>query len=109
MDSLAHRCEPRSYAVNAAHKNRAQIPRLTGRRCACSGCGEIFNSTSVFDRHRIGTAGVNRRCLTVEEMTARGFSRNARGFWRERAQSALGAAQSMIAALAGARPALAID
>lgn len=55
--------------------------KLTGRRCHCCGCGEYFNGERGFDRHRIGGYGVNRRCLTVAEMTARSWHRNAAGFW----------------------------
>ena len=64
---------------------------------------------SVFDRHRIGdhdNEGRNRRCLSVDEMTARGFTRNARGFWRERVRSQFGI---MADALMTARPALVGD
>jgi hypothetical protein len=55
-------------------------PKLTGNRCQCAACGEYFNRERVFDRHRIGEPG-NRRCLTAAEMTARGWNRNAAGFW----------------------------
>lgn len=60
--------------------------RLTGSRCRCVGCGEHFNSASVFDRHRIGSFGTlrrpdDRRCLTPAEMTAKGWAKNAAGFW----------------------------
>lgn len=56
-------------------------PRLTGSRCLCRGCGELFNSLKPFDRHRIGGL-LGRRCLTPEEMRSRGMSLNHRGFWR---------------------------
>lgn len=61
--------------------------KLTGNRCRCAKCGTLFNSVSVFDRHRVGSwqdAGKYRRCLSVDEMVARGWSQNARGFWIER-------------------------
>ena len=57
---------------------------LSGNRCQCAACGEYFNSTSVFDRHRRGDYGnpaSPRRCLRPEEMEARGFSKNTKGFW----------------------------
>jgi len=47
----------------------------------------VFNSVSVFDRHRVGSwqgRGALRRCLSVDEMVTRGWSVNARGFWIER-------------------------
>jgi hypothetical protein len=56
-------------------------PKLTGRRCQCCDCGEYFNGERGFDRHRIGAYGVDRCCLSVAEMTARGWYRNAAGFW----------------------------
>jgi hypothetical protein len=56
-------------------------PKLTGHRCQCTSCKECFNRERVFERHRIGVHGVNRGCLSVAEMTARGWYRNAAGFW----------------------------
>lgn len=56
-------------------------PKLSGCRCQCATCGECFGSVRGFDRHRIGTVGEpDRRCLTVPEMIANGWRRNARGF-----------------------------
>jgi hypothetical protein len=62
-------------------------PKLTGNRCQCAACGECFNSTSTFDRHRAGdfSTPTSRRCRTPAELILRGWSRNARGFWIERA------------------------
>lgn len=57
-------------------------------RCRCSGCGHYFNSVAAFDEHRIGNIMVDgvrkkipRRCLTVEEMDARGMVVNSSGYW----------------------------
>jgi hypothetical protein len=61
--------------------------RLTGSRCRCAVCGQVFNSVSTFDRHRrgnFGNAGRNRSCLTERELVARGWRRNFTGFWIER-------------------------
>lgn len=55
--------------------------RLTGDRNQCQGCKAYFNSTAAFDKHRTGQHGVDRRCLTSDEMTARGMAKNAGGFW----------------------------
>jgi hypothetical protein len=61
--------------------------KLTGDRCRCSGppyggCGEYFNSTKAFDRHRTGAyALAQRRCLSPDEMRAKGMAKNAAGFW----------------------------
>lgn len=59
--------------------------RLTGNRCQCPACGRYFNGVQPFDRHRVGSYGVNRRCRSVDEMEAAGFIRNAAGFWCDRA------------------------
>ena len=55
--------------------------RLTGSRCLCRACGERFNSTAAFDRHRVDAFADSRRCLTAEEMSRLGMTRNAAGFW----------------------------
>jgi hypothetical protein len=61
----------------------------------CTGCGQNFTSTSLFDRHRIGDYGpgefkgnladwtpeLGRRCLDEEEMEAKGWELNERGRW----------------------------
>ena len=63
------------------------MPKLTGGRCQCAACADYFNSISTFDRHRVGDCGTKsgRRCLTAAELIARGWSKNVRGFWIERA------------------------
>ena len=53
---------------------------LRGDRNECPTCGEYFNSTKAFDRHRTGRFGVDRRCRTVAEITALGMVRNEAGF-----------------------------
>lgn len=61
-------------------------PQLTGGRCQCPACGEYFSSVREFDRHRVGNFAESgqlmhtRRCLTVAELSARGWRRDARGF-----------------------------
>jgi hypothetical protein len=61
-------------------------PNLTGRRCQCTACGDLFNSETAFDRHRVGDfaglGGINtRRCMTEAELLAAGLSRNRAGAW----------------------------
>lgn len=51
------------------------------RRNQCGGCRVFFNSVTAFDKHRIGEYGVDRRCMTVDEMTAKGMSVNEAGYW----------------------------
>lgn len=63
--------------------------KLTGSRCRCRACGEYFNSTKAFDRHRkdrqvLGDSGLGemvRVCRTPAELVFRGWSKNAGGFW----------------------------
>lgn len=54
---------------------------LTGQRNQCPSCLLYFNSNAAFDKHRTGDHGKDRRCMTQEEMTAKGMATNARGFW----------------------------
>lgn len=60
--------------------------RLTGCRCQCPSCGDYFASPRAFDRHRIGAYARpgefkhSRRCMTLGEMLAVGWCRDARGF-----------------------------
>jgi hypothetical protein len=58
---------------------------LRGDHCQCSGppyrgCGQHFNSVRAFDKHRTGE-WTNRRCLTVDEMGAKGMALSSTGFW----------------------------
>ena len=55
--------------------------KLGYSRNQCGGCSEYFNSTSAFDMHRTGDFGVNRRCMTPQEMEAKKMSKNTDGFW----------------------------
>ena len=59
----------------------------------CRGCNEDFGGVELFDRHRVGkhaytyAEGLDkgledgRRCLDVEEMEMRGWTRNQYGRW----------------------------
>lgn len=59
--------------------------KLRGDRNQCRGCGEWFNSTGAFDKHRTGDFGGERRCMDEEEMLRRGMVKNATGFWIRKA------------------------
>jgi hypothetical protein len=60
----------------------------------CRSCGLDFGSVSAFDAHRVGkhaykleqglALGLDdgRRCLTSDELTQRGWTRDSRGRWR---------------------------
>lgn len=55
--------------------------KLVGQRNQCQGCKKYFNSNTAFEMHRRGEFGIDRRCLTEEEMLARGMALNAKSFW----------------------------
>jgi len=56
--------------------------KLTGDRNQCPSCMEYFNSTSSFEKHRVGVYSPNtRRCLLTPEMTFKGMAKNTSGFW----------------------------
>ena len=64
---------------------------------ACTACGQDFAGITYFDKHRVGTfdyaysAGLKleppredgRRCLTRDEMTAKGWALNKDGRWAD--------------------------
>ncbi len=50
--------------------------KLRGDRNECPTCGELFNSSAAFVKHRRDHA-----CLSVAEMLAKGMDRNQAGFW----------------------------
>ena len=60
---------------------------LTGNKCECTACGQFFNRVSTFDKHRVGTLGASRRCLSVDEMAAKGWRLNDKGFWLTEARA----------------------
>lgn len=37
--------------------------KLTGKRCQCPTCKEVFSTEANFTRHRKGTHGVDRHCV----------------------------------------------
>lgn len=59
----------------------------TGQRVEhCPVCCQSFTGTTAGDMHRVGDHAITvgpdrRRCLTVEEMEARGMARNSKGHW----------------------------
>ena len=63
--------------------------KLSGDRNQCRMCGEAFNSTTAFDKHRVGEFGVDRRCRTAVEMREIGMvlrdngarQGSRQGFW----------------------------
>ena len=62
--------------------NTSERRTLRGDRNQCAGCGEFFNSTFAFEKHRAGEhAGNGRRCLTPDQMREKGMDKNAADFW----------------------------
>ena len=55
--------------------------KLGAFRNQCGRCRNYFNSNTAFELHRTGKHGVDRRCMTPEEMTKKGMAVNADGFW----------------------------
>jgi len=56
----------------------------------CSECGETFGSDSGFVRHQVTTTGqpgydpeYDWRCATPDELRARGWFQDKRGWWRQ--------------------------
>lgn len=54
---------------------------LKGDKNQCPTCKEYFNSTSAFQKHRVGEFGKDRRCRTVDEMKSIGMMQKPDGFW----------------------------
>jgi hypothetical protein len=54
---------------------------LRGDRNECPTCGELFNSSVAFEKHRRGDFGKNRHCLTTAEMLGAGMAKNSTGWW----------------------------
>jgi len=54
--------------------------------CKCSKCGEYFNSTAAFDKHRTGDYGTvrkpgDRRCMSILGMQEIGMAKNSKDYW----------------------------
>lgn len=59
--------------------------KLRGDRNQCPTCGDFFNSTAAFDKHRVPVTPkvpLPRKCLSAAQMTALGMVLRADGFWR---------------------------
>ena len=62
--------------------------KLTGDRNQCRTCGQYFNSSKAFDKHRIGSFSKDtRRCMSQDEMLAAGMVLRDDGFWRGQAMT----------------------
>ena len=60
--------------------------KLRGDHNRCMACGEYFNSTKAFEKHRTSAyEPLDRRCLTPVAMAAKGMSKNTSGYWVTRA------------------------
>ena len=56
--------------------------QLNGNRNQCPTCKKYFNSNGAFDKHRTGTHGIDRRCMTTDEMLDAGMILGGDDFWR---------------------------
>jgi hypothetical protein len=54
---------------------------LRGQQSQCRACGALFRTVRLFERHRVGPPA-DRRCLDDHCMTSRGWTKDAKGFWR---------------------------
>lgn len=54
---------------------------LKGDKNQCPSCSEYFKSTFAFDKHRVGKAGVDRKCLTPGEMEGKKMAKGNDLFW----------------------------
>ena len=59
--------------------------KLSNMRCLCRACDTYFNGQGAFDKHRIGRHGIDRHCMTHEEMSQNGMGPNDAGFWQAEA------------------------
>lgn len=50
----------------------------TIHKVQCSACGKFFVGDTLFDYHRVGEYGKNRRCLSTEEMQEVGLTTEKR-------------------------------
>lgn len=75
--------------VKADKRRSSKAPLSVGSmRNQCGACGLLFGGLTGFDRHRTGAfsaagaAGVNRRCMTPQELEPAGMTQGGDGFWR---------------------------
>jgi predicted nucleic acid-binding Zn ribbon protein len=54
--------------------------KLAGDHCQCTACGNYFNSTAAFDKHRWGDYE-DRHCKSEEQMFAAGMALSGTGWW----------------------------
>lgn len=62
-----------------------------GGKCRCGGCGALFSALRAFDMHRTGKYEYfddrrafhpsTRRCLSVDEMRAKGMRQTSQNAW----------------------------
>ena len=55
--------------------------KTTHTKCLCTTCGDYFNSTAAFDKHRTGEHATGRRCMTHQERRSIKMDTNLQGYW----------------------------
>lgn len=56
--------------------------KLTGNRCKCVVCGEVFSTESNFNKHRVGQYGFDRKCLNPASANLRIVSTSTGTIWK---------------------------
>ncbi|NNC22968.1 hypothetical protein HKX42_03820 [Salinisphaera sp. USBA-960] len=64
------------------------VTRFTGRVAQCTGCGEVFSSTTTFDAHRAWRTG-RRVCLDPADCGLVIGQRSTGTFWKGRPDARL--------------------
>lgn len=80
MDS-AIRAGTRAKTTKGIRLSTNKKPVVRGDRNQCAGCQKLFNSSAAFDKHRTGDFGKDRRCMSTEQMEAKGMAVNGAGYW----------------------------
>jgi hypothetical protein len=76
-------------SAERAEQTTTKTLTLRGDHGQCAACRQYFNSTYVFDKHRVGRyTPAERRCLNPSEMRSKGMTVNSAGFWITKPRSA---------------------
>ena len=65
--------------ITEESQDTEEAVRLRGvSKTQCGGCLQYFTGMTIFDNHRIGAFGKDRRCMTEDEMIAAGWAKEPR-------------------------------
>lgn len=86
--AFTNHTEPFAGYPHMPQKNERRV--LRGDHNQCSSCGEFFNSSLAFEKHRTGDHADNgRRCVGPHEMIAKGMAKNSSDYWVTRLRDGL--------------------